>query len=184
MSMYRFMKGTGGATRLFVQGTREGGDRDDINGAVMPHQDNINDLQAVYTRRQLSTEVLGSTVETTKTSRRPSSGRRSVTTRIVRKTTTLTRGEEHSVAESLVRRAGDKALVQASECAGQQPGVRPKRAKVEECLHWVYFVCCDCGIVNFLSCSSYNDAVDYGSVEWLNSSEFEGMWKETGVTKF
>lgn len=151
------MKGTGGATRLFVQGTREGGDRDDINGSVMPHHDNINDLQAVYTRRQLSTEVLGSTVETTKTSRKPSSGRRSVTTRIVRKTTTLTRGEEHS--------AGDKALVQVAERVEQQPGLRPKRAKVEECLHRVYFVYCDCGIVYFHSCSLCNDAVDFGSVE-------------------
>ena len=134
MSMYRFMKGSGGSARLFVQGTREGGDRDDINGTLMAHHDNINDLQAVYTRRQLSTEVLGSTVETTKTSRRPSSGRRSVTTRIVRKTTTLTRGEEHSATESLVRRAGDKALVQAEESVGRQPGVRPNRAKVEQCL--------------------------------------------------
>jgi hypothetical protein len=114
-----------------VQGTREGGDRDDVNGGVMPHQD-INDLQAVYTRRQLNTEVLGSTVQTTRTSRRQSLGTRSVTTRIVRKTTTLTRGEEHSVAESLVRRAGDKALLQATESVGKQPGMHPKRAKVQE----------------------------------------------------
>jgi hypothetical protein len=132
MSLYRFTKGAGGTTRLFVQGTREGGDRDDINGGVMPHDD-ISDLQAVYTRRQLNTEVLGSTVETTRTSRKQSSGTRSVTTRIVRKTTTLTRGEEHSVAESLVRRAGDKALVQAAERVGQQPDVHPKRAKVRQC---------------------------------------------------
>jgi hypothetical protein len=132
MSLYRFTKGPGGSTRLFVQGTREGGDRDDINGGIMPHH-GINDLQAVYTRRQLSTEVLGSTVETTRTSRRQSSGTRSVTTRIVRKTTTLTRGEEHSAAESLVRRAGDKALPQAAERVGKQPAVHPKRAKVQEC---------------------------------------------------
>jgi hypothetical protein len=55
----------------------------------------------------------------------------------VRKTTTLTRGEEHSATESLVRRACDKALEHPAESVGQQPGVRPKRAKVEECLHCV-----------------------------------------------
>lgn len=130
--MYRFMKGAGGASRLFVQGTREGGDRDDINGDVVPHHDDINDLQAVYTRRQLNTEVLGSTVKTTKTSRRPSSGTRSVTTRIVRKTTTLTRGEERTVTESLVRRADDQAVVQAAERVVLQPAIQAKRAKVEE----------------------------------------------------
>jgi hypothetical protein len=134
MSMYRFVKGAGGSSRLFVQGTREGGDRDDINGGVVPHHDDISDLHAVYTRRQLNTEVLGSTVETTKSSRRPGSGTRSVTTRIVRKTTTLTRGEEHSVTESLVRRAGDQALVQGAERVVQQPAIQPKRAKVKECL--------------------------------------------------
>lgn len=124
------MKGTTGASRLFVQGTREGGDRDDISGSVVPHHDDINDLQAVYTRRQLNTEVLGSTVKTTKTSRRPSSGTRSVTTRIVRKTTTLTRGEERTVTESLIRRAGDQALVQATERVVLQPAIQAKRAKV------------------------------------------------------
>lgn len=131
--MYRFVKGSGGSSRLFVQGTREGGDRDDINGGVVPHDDEINDLQAVYTRRRLNTEVLGSTLETTKTSRRPSSGTRSVTTRIVRKTTTLTRGEERTVMESLMRRAGDQALVQVAERVVRQPAIHPKRAKVQTC---------------------------------------------------
>ena len=129
--MYRFTKGAGASNRLFVQGTREGGDRDDVNGGVVPHND-VNNLQAVYTRRQLNTEVLGSTVETTKTSRRPSSGMRSVTTRIVRKTTTLTRGEEHSVTETLVRRAGERALVQVPERVVLQPDIQPKRVKVEK----------------------------------------------------
>jgi len=131
MSMYRFTKGAGGSNRLFVQGTREGGDRDDVNGGVVPHND-VNNLQAVYTRRQLNTEVLGSTVETTKTSRRPGSGMRSVTTRIVRKTTTLTRGEEHSVTETLVRQASERALVQVPERVVLQPDIQPKRAKVEK----------------------------------------------------
>ena len=131
MSMYRFTKGAGSSNRLFVQGTREGGDRDDVNGGVVPHND-VNNLQAVYTRRQLNTEVLGSTVETTRTSRRPSSGMRSVTTRIVRKTTTLTRGEEHSATETLVRRAGEQALVQVPERVVLQRDRHPKRVKVEE----------------------------------------------------
>lgn len=131
MSMYRFTKSAGGSNRLFVQGTREGGDRDDVNGGVVPHND-VNNLQAVYTRRQLNTEVLGSTVETTRTSRIPSSGMRSVTTRILRKTTTLTRGEEHSVTETLVRQAEERSLVQVPERVVLQPAIPRKRVKVEK----------------------------------------------------
>ena len=129
MSLYRFVKGGGGSSRLFVQGTREGGDRDDVNGGAVPHDD-IGSLQALYTRRRLNTEVFGSTVESTKTSRRPSSGTRCVTTRIVKKTTTLTRGEERTVTESLLQRAGEQPLVQVEERVVRQPALQAKRAKV------------------------------------------------------
>jgi hypothetical protein len=57
---------------------------------------------------------------------------RSVTTRIVRKTTTLTRGEEHSVTETLVRQAEERALVQVPERVVLQPDIPPKRVKVEK----------------------------------------------------
>lgn len=59
MSMYRFSKGS----RLFVQGTREQDDRDNVASSGNPgaaHSPPPNDLQTVRTRRASSTEVLGS----------------------------------------------------------------------------------------------------------------------------
>lgn len=54
MSMYRFSK----SGRLFVQGTRENDDRDNVAGSS-PTGNPATDLQAIYTKRRLSTEVLG-----------------------------------------------------------------------------------------------------------------------------
>ncbi|XP_063975577.1 dystonin isoform X37 [Diachasmimorpha longicaudata] len=104
MSMYRFSK----SGRLFVQGTREEDDRDNVAGSSIG-----NDLQAIYTKRKLSTEVLGSSIESTKTSKRGENGTRRIVTRIIRKTTTLTRGEEKSVAEDLTNRGHVKSLQSA-----------------------------------------------------------------------
>jgi len=98
--MYRFTKATKevsssssgrpGGGRLFIQGTREG-------------DDDVRDLQAVYTKRHLSTEVTGSNHESQKVDRRPEVGRHSVTTRVLRKTTMLTRGVEVSATESMMK---------------------------------------------------------------------------------
>lgn len=99
--MYRFTKaskevsssssaGRPGGSRLFMQGTREG-------------DDDVRDLQAVYTKRHLSTEVTGSNHESQKVDRRPEVGRHSVTTRVLRKTTVLTRGVEVSATESMMK---------------------------------------------------------------------------------
>lgn len=54
MSMYRFSK----SGRLFVQGTREEDDRDNV-AASNTSGNAAADLQAIYTKRRLSTEVLG-----------------------------------------------------------------------------------------------------------------------------
>lgn len=53
--MYRFSK----SGRLFVQGTREEDDRDNV-AASNPSG---TDLQAIYTKRRLSTEVLGEKIK-------------------------------------------------------------------------------------------------------------------------
>nr|CAD7441408.1 unnamed protein product [Timema bartmani] len=142
--MYRFVKGggggggsssgaPGGVSRLFVQGTREGGDRDDVNGAApATEMSGIQDLRAVHRFRRLDAEVEGSNLETTRTARRPGGGR-SVTTRVLRKTTTLTRGEERTVTESLLQRAGEGKLVHVTERVVLAPSTHPvttKRAKV------------------------------------------------------
>lgn len=51
--------------------------------------------QQVTRNKRISTEVLGSSVESTKTSQRAANGHRRVTTHIVRKVTTLSRAEEN-----------------------------------------------------------------------------------------
>lgn len=79
-----------GGGRLFMLGTRE-------------TDDDVRDLQAVHTKRHLSTEVTGSNHESHKVDRRPDVGRHSVTTRVLRKTTVLTRGVEMSASESMMK---------------------------------------------------------------------------------
>ncbi|XP_045525138.1 microtubule-actin cross-linking factor 1 isoform X21 [Pieris brassicae] len=72
----------------------------------------ISEMQAIHTNKRLSTEVLGSSLESTKISKKDDSGQRRITTRIVRKVTTLTRGEEKSSMEDLrgreVRRSSEQ----------------------------------------------------------------------------
>ncbi|XP_072756473.1 microtubule-actin cross-linking factor 1 isoform X20 [Anoplolepis gracilipes] len=109
MSIYRFSKGG----RLFVQGTREDDNRDGVSPSPTGFR-SADDLRAIHTKRRLSTEVLGSSIESTKTSRRGENGTKRIVTRIVRKTTTLTRGEERSVAEDLTKHAQPKYLKEAA----------------------------------------------------------------------
>lgn len=62
----------------------------------------VSELQAIHTNKRMSTEVLGSSLESTKISKKDEmSGQRRITTRIVRKVTTLTRGEEKSSMEDV-----------------------------------------------------------------------------------
>nr|XP_026497636.1 microtubule-actin cross-linking factor 1 isoform X20 [Vanessa tameamea] len=61
----------------------------------------VSELQAIHTNKRLSTEVLGSSLESTKISKKDDSGQRRITTRIVRKVTTLTRGEEKASLEDV-----------------------------------------------------------------------------------
>jgi len=78
--------------RLFVQGTREGDDKDNIRDLV---PNDVQDLQALHTRRHLASDVFDSSEESSKKLR--SAGTKYITTRVLRKTTTVTRGEEKSV---------------------------------------------------------------------------------------
>lgn len=135
MSMYRFVKDntqTGSSKRLFVQGTSS----DQKSKFGPPIVTNLStpgaadNLKAVYTKKRLSTEVLGSSFESTKTSKCDDDGRRRITTRIVRKVTTLTRGEEQSRAEDLTKKAAVKSIESAKDVAKNADAVRPKRVKV------------------------------------------------------
>lgn len=135
MSLYRFVKsssssmsdsrhsngGAGGGAgagnsgnsssrRLFVQGTREGDDKDNIRDLV---PNDVQDLQALHTRRHLSSDVFDSSEEAHKKFR--SAGTKYITTRVLRKTTTVTRGEEKSVSESLLKTGETNMLEHADE---------------------------------------------------------------------
>lgn len=132
--MYRFVKDNpGGSKRLFLQGT-SGNDHKVLGPPIVTDLSKTENLQAVVTQKRLSTEVLGSSIESTKTSRRNEDGTRRITTRIVRKVTTLTRGEEKSVTEDLTKKAETKSLRSKQQeyaaARARTPAIKPKRVKV------------------------------------------------------
>lgn len=133
MSMYRFVKDTsssGTSKRLFMQGTSDGKTSPAVGPPIVTHFSNpeeIENLQAVYTKKRLSTEVLGSSIESCKTSRKNGDGSRRITTRIVRKVTTLTRGEEQSLTEDLNKSRSHRSREEIAETI---KAIEPKRVKV------------------------------------------------------
>lgn len=135
MSMYRFVKdNTSGSNRLFVQGatTTSGNNPQRLLGPpiVTDLSKPTNNLQAIHTHKRLSTEVLGSSIESTKTSRKGHDGLARITTRIVRKVTTLTRGEEQSVTEDLTKQAEANFIIQPRDVPDNVAVVNAKRVKV------------------------------------------------------
>lgn len=64
-------------------------------GEAITGSSSSSSYQQVTRNKRISTEVLGSSVESTKTSQRAANGHRRVTTHIVRKVTTLSRAEEN-----------------------------------------------------------------------------------------
>uniref|UniRef100_A0A1I8MXB1 Dystonin n=2 Tax=Musca domestica TaxID=7370 RepID=A0A1I8MXB1_MUSDO len=74
-------------TVVAVTTTSPGHDRHDLQESY----------QQVTRNKRISTEILGSSVESTKTSQRGPSGHRRITTHIVRKVTTLSRAEEQQL---------------------------------------------------------------------------------------
>lgn len=91
----------------------------------------VSELQAIHTNKRLSTEVLGSSLESTKISKKDeNSGQRRITTRIVRKVTTLSRGEEKASTEDLARggREVHRSVQQYRHV--EMEGHGPKKVKV------------------------------------------------------
>lgn len=103
--MYRFQRSGGPGGRLFLSGTRQGEDNDRISvrsgslGAAAD-QDDV-DLHQVLTHRRLTTETQASGQDSTRVERRGKI--KSTTTRVVKKTTTVTRGDQRMVAEAILR---------------------------------------------------------------------------------
>lgn len=104
MSIYQFVRGP----RLFIQATREETDPDNVNQVdgeeeIFEYGRDIGgssrEIHRIHTQRQFNTETHGSATSTSKTSRK--GGVKSITRRIIRKTTTLTRGEERLTCDEL-----------------------------------------------------------------------------------
>lgn len=102
-AMYRFQRSGGPGGRLFLSGTRQGDDADRISvrSGSLAGQDDDADLHQVLTHRRLTTETQASGQDSTRVERRGKI--KSTTTRIVKKTTTVTRGDQRMVAEAILR---------------------------------------------------------------------------------
>lgn len=97
-------------------------------GHFNPMMNNISSFQAITRNKRIATEVLGSSLETTKTSHRAPDGHRRTTTHIVRKVTTMSRAEESADAQNMMRTAKD---VRTTEFGYESTrAIEPKRVKV------------------------------------------------------
>jgi len=112
MSMYQFVRGP----RLFIQAARENADPDAVNqnvdDEIFEYGRNFGgaadpEIQRVHTQRMFKTESHGSASSSSRVSRK--GGLKSITRRIIRKTTTLTRGEQRVVSETSTQTAGKGA---------------------------------------------------------------------------
>uniref|UniRef100_A0A6P7F8X5 Dystonin isoform X26 n=1 Tax=Diabrotica virgifera virgifera TaxID=50390 RepID=A0A6P7F8X5_DIAVI len=145
MSMYRFVKDSspsgGTPKRLFVQGTVPGGSPSSsqmgspsspMGPPIVTSFSDTENLTAVYTRKKLSTELLASSFDSVKTSRNHDDGRRRITTKVVRKVMTLTRGEEQSHPEEMMRRADLKSIEGGQEMTQSRSQMSAKRVKISD----------------------------------------------------
>ncbi|XP_072947988.1 microtubule-actin cross-linking factor 1 isoform X2 [Epargyreus clarus] len=90
----------------------------------------VSELQAIHTNKRMSTEVLGSSLESTKISKKDDSGQRRITTRIVRKVTTLTRGEEKASTEDLRGREVHRSAEHYRHV--EMEATHPRRVKISD----------------------------------------------------
>jgi GTP cyclohydrolase II len=93
-------------------------------------EDSSKSLLQVTRNKRLSTEVLGNTMETMKTSERGVDGHRRHVTHIVRKVTTLSRAEERAQANNMIKFSNDKKITEIGYMATQ--ALQPKKVKVEQ----------------------------------------------------
>lgn len=108
MSIYQFVRGP----RLFIQAAREQTDPDNVNGGGGGGEEEVFEygrdlgsanseaLHRVHTQRVFNTESHGSASASNRIARK--SGVKSITRKIIRKTTTLTRGEQSISSDDLV----------------------------------------------------------------------------------
>ena len=136
--MYRLFKSGGPAGRLFMSGSRQNSDNDKISvhsGSLSKEPDDA-DLHQVLTHRKLTTETAASGQDSTRVERRGKI--KSVTTRIVKKTTTVTRGEQKMVAEAILKSSEtqDEDINKTPYTTWRTELIQPvKRAKMHAVCH-------------------------------------------------
>lgn len=113
--------------------SRNGSTRDVVDSSnaltySIPVRDSHADLQQITRNKRMSTEVLGSTMETSKISQKAPDGHRRHVTHIVRKVTTLSRAEEREQANNMIKFSNDKKTIELGYSATQ--AIQPKRVKV------------------------------------------------------
>ena len=124
--MYKFVKGS----RLFMQGTRQNTDYDNVSDTFHPtfednlkrseskdsgrelgssngHGDDSDEIRAVHTLRSMTVDGNTEWERSAKTVRK--GGVRTRSTRTVRKVTTVTRGEQSVTSESVMHYGSDNA---------------------------------------------------------------------------
>ncbi|XP_070505717.1 microtubule-actin cross-linking factor 1 isoform X18 [Chironomus tepperi] len=89
------------------------------------------DLQQITRNKRLSTEVLGNTMHTTKTTQRAPDGHRRHVTHIVRKVTTLSRAEERAQANNMIKFSNDRKTTELGYMATHALEA-PKRVKISD----------------------------------------------------
>lgn len=90
-----------------------------------------SDLKQVTRNKRLSTDVVGSTLETTKTSQKAPDGHRRHVTHIVRKVTTLSRAEEREQANNMIKFSNDKRTIELGYSESKALLEPNKKVKVE-----------------------------------------------------
>ena len=110
MSMYKFH--TGGS-RLFMSGGRQTDDYDAVR-----EQESVPELQQVVTSRRMASDIHQSTSEMQRSERH--GGMKSVSMRVIKKTTTLSRGQQKSRMESMMEQHDGRMIVPVRE----QPAIQ------------------------------------------------------------
>lgn len=97
--------------------------------STINNREEIKELQAITKNKRVSSDVLGNSFETIKTSQRTPDGNRRITTHILRKVTTISRAEESLDSQNLIREAKNTQTSQYGYESTQ--AIEPKRPKVD-----------------------------------------------------
>ena len=135
--MYRFENSGGPRSRLFLSGTRQEEDHDKFSssgtfGRRMEENHDDANVHQVLTHRRLTSETNASGQDSTRVERKGKI--KSFTTRMVKKTTTVTRGDQRMVAEAIMKSSDTQEdnindISQQRGWKSSQPSL--KRAKMQ-----------------------------------------------------